>query len=85
MNLLEELNPEQRAAAESGDGPSLIIAGPGTGKTKTLTARIAYLVQTKRAKPSDIIGLTFTNKAAREMRERLHTALVGVAAPSITT
>lgn len=71
MTLLDALNTEQRAAVEADDGPVVIIAGPGTGKTKTLTARIAYLVETGRAKPDEILALTFTNKAAREMQSRL--------------
>lgn len=81
-----ELNAEQRQAAETGDGPLLIVAGPGTGKTKTLTARIAHLMVTARTPPADILGLTFTNKAAREMRERLEMLLgVSTRLPRITT
>lgn len=71
MHVLDELNARQRRAVESGDGPVLIIAGPGTGKTKTLTARIAYLLEVKKVAPAELVALTFTNKAAREMRERL--------------
>ncbi len=71
MNLLEGLNREQQKAVET-DGPTIIIAGPGTGKTKTLTARIVYLIQHKHIKPEDILALTFTKKAATEMKERLH-------------
>lgn len=69
--ILDELNNEQRRAVEAGDGVALIVAGPGTGKTKTLTARMAWLLESGQAKPEDIVALTFTNKAAREMRERL--------------
>lgn len=71
MSSLDQLNPEQRRAAEAGQGPLLIVAGPGTGKTKTLTARIAYLIKSDKAKPNQILALTFTKKAAEEMRARV--------------
>ncbi|HSW98272.1 MAG TPA: ATP-dependent helicase [Candidatus Saccharimonadales bacterium] len=71
MDFLEQLNPQQRAAVEQGDGPVLIVAGPGTGKTKTLTARIAHIVATGKARPGQILALTFTKKAAGEMQERV--------------
>ena len=76
--LTRDLNPAQRRAVTHSGSPLLIIAGAGSGKTRVLTRRIAHLIATRRARPGEILAITFTNKAAAEMRERV-TALVGPA------
>ena len=80
---LKDLNDKQKEAVLYNDGPLLIIAGAGAGKTKTLTTKIAYLIEEEKVNPYSICAITFTNKAAKEMKDRIY-ALIGDEAKKLT-
>jgi DNA helicase-2/ATP-dependent DNA helicase PcrA len=83
MDFLDILNPQQRLAVTAGTGPVLVLAGPGSGKTRVLTQRVAYLIAHEGVRPYQMLAVTFTNKAAREMGNRVHDMLGELAADGL--